>query len=229
MARSLERPGLVPATPDNVRRAAELLKQGELVVVPTETVYGVAARADAPAAMARLYAAKGRDAAKRIALFAADLAAARAAGAQADEIAERLAAAFWPGPLTLVLPAAAGEWIGFRCPDHPVALAWLRALDGIVPAVTSANRSGAPAAKTAVEAWDALAPHVALAHDPEGKFDIGALVAKARAWSGLVGLDLAKDVTCAQSYRWDETRWAWPDGYGKREGAGFKVVALDDD
>ncbi|MCV2873368.1 glutamine-hydrolyzing carbamoyl-phosphate synthase small subunit [Defluviimonas sp. WL0050] len=71
------------------------------------------------------------------------------------------------------------------------------------------------------------APHVALAHDPEGNFDIAALVAKARAWSGLVGLDLAKDVTCAQSYRWDETRWAWPDGYGKREGDGFRVVAID--
>ncbi|HQU67280.1 MAG TPA: glutamine-hydrolyzing carbamoyl-phosphate synthase small subunit [Albidovulum sp.] len=71
------------------------------------------------------------------------------------------------------------------------------------------------------------APHVALAHDPEGRFDIAALVAKARAWSGLVGLDLAKDVTCPQSYRWNETRWAWPEGYGKREGAGFKVVALD--
>jgi carbamoyl-phosphate synthase small subunit len=71
------------------------------------------------------------------------------------------------------------------------------------------------------------APHVALAHDPEGNFDIGALVAKARAWSGLVGLDLAREVTCAQGYRWDETRWAWPKGYGRREGAGFKVVALD--
>ena len=71
------------------------------------------------------------------------------------------------------------------------------------------------------------APHVALAHDPEGNFDIAALVARARAWSGLVGLDLAKDVTCAQSYRWDETRWAWPDGYGKREGGGFRVVAVD--
>ncbi|MCW3781291.1 glutamine-hydrolyzing carbamoyl-phosphate synthase small subunit [Defluviimonas salinarum] len=71
------------------------------------------------------------------------------------------------------------------------------------------------------------APHVALAHDPEGKFDIAALVAKARAWSGLVGLDLAKDVTCAQSYRWDETRWAWPEGYGKRTGDGFRVVAID--
>ncbi|MCX8509445.1 MAG: glutamine-hydrolyzing carbamoyl-phosphate synthase small subunit [Rhodobacteraceae bacterium] len=71
------------------------------------------------------------------------------------------------------------------------------------------------------------APHVALAHDPEGKFDIAALVAKARAWTGLVGLDLAKDVTCAQSYRWNETRWAWPAGYGSRTGEGLKVVAID--
>ncbi|MBT9247433.1 glutamine-hydrolyzing carbamoyl-phosphate synthase small subunit [Gemmobacter fulvus] len=71
------------------------------------------------------------------------------------------------------------------------------------------------------------APHVALAHDPDGNFDIEALVAKARAWKGLVGLDLAKDVTCAQSYRWDEMRWAWPEGYSKREGAGLRVVAID--
>ncbi|MCT8330528.1 glutamine-hydrolyzing carbamoyl-phosphate synthase small subunit [Albidovulum sediminis] len=71
------------------------------------------------------------------------------------------------------------------------------------------------------------APHVALAHDPEGNFDVAALVARARAWSGLVGLDLAKDVTCAQSYRWDETRWAWPDGYGRRAGEGLRVVAID--
>lgn len=71
------------------------------------------------------------------------------------------------------------------------------------------------------------APHVALAHDPDGNFDIEALVRRAREWKGLVGLDLAKDVTCAQSYHWDEMRWAWPDGYQKRETAGFKVVAID--
>ncbi|MBV0912479.1 glutamine-hydrolyzing carbamoyl-phosphate synthase small subunit [Anianabacter salinae] len=71
------------------------------------------------------------------------------------------------------------------------------------------------------------APHVALAHDPNGNFDIEALVAKARAFPGLVGVDLAKDVTCVQSYRWDEMRWAWPDGYTRREGAGPKVVAID--
>jgi carbamoyl-phosphate synthase small subunit len=71
------------------------------------------------------------------------------------------------------------------------------------------------------------APHVALAHDPEGRFDIEALVAAARSWTGLVGLDLAKDVTCAQSYRWDEKRWAWPEGYARREGPGRRVVAID--
>jgi carbamoyl-phosphate synthase small subunit len=71
------------------------------------------------------------------------------------------------------------------------------------------------------------APHVALAHNPDGKFDLEALVAKARAWRGLVGLDLARDVTCAQSYRWDEMRWAWPVGYSRRTGPGHRVVAID--
>jgi len=71
------------------------------------------------------------------------------------------------------------------------------------------------------------APHVALAHDPEGNFDIAALVARARAWKGLVGLDLAKDVSCTQSYRWDEMRWAWPEGYTRRSGPGLRVVAID--
>jgi carbamoyl-phosphate synthase small subunit len=71
------------------------------------------------------------------------------------------------------------------------------------------------------------APHVALSHDPEGNFDIEALVAKARGFSGLEGLDLAKTVTCAQTYRWDEMRWAWPDGYPKQDAPKHKVVAVD--
>ena len=165
MAASPERAGVVPATAENIRRAAERARAGELIVVPTETVYGVAARADSAEAMARLYAAKGRDEAKRIALFAESIETVRAAGARVDAVAERLAAAFWPGPLTMVLPNAAGDGDGYRCPDHPVAQAWLRELGGIVPAVTSANRSGSPAARTAPEAWAALAPHVALALD----------------------------------------------------------------
>ncbi|MCV6587257.1 MAG: glutamine-hydrolyzing carbamoyl-phosphate synthase small subunit [Marinibacterium sp.] len=71
------------------------------------------------------------------------------------------------------------------------------------------------------------APHVALSHDPEGKFDIEKLVAAARGFAGLEGLDLAKDVTCAQSYRWNEMRWAWPDGYSAQTAPKHKVVALD--
>ncbi len=71
------------------------------------------------------------------------------------------------------------------------------------------------------------APHVALQHAPDGVFDLEDLIAKARAFNGLEGLDLAKEVTCAQSYQWDQTRWAWPDGYGKRETPGHKVVAID--
>ncbi|AAV94665.1 glutamine-hydrolyzing carbamoyl-phosphate synthase small subunit [Ruegeria pomeroyi] len=71
------------------------------------------------------------------------------------------------------------------------------------------------------------APHVALAHDPEGKFDLAALIAAARGFAGLEGMDLAKDVTCAQSYRWDEMRWAWPEGYARQEAPKHKVVAID--
>ncbi|GGC08629.1 carbamoyl-phosphate synthase small chain [Marivita lacus] len=71
------------------------------------------------------------------------------------------------------------------------------------------------------------APHVALEHNPEGVFDLAALVEKARAFPGLEGLDLAKDVTCVQSYRWDEMRWAWPEGYVRQTAPKYKVVAID--
>ncbi|MDO5621889.1 MAG: glutamine-hydrolyzing carbamoyl-phosphate synthase small subunit [Paracoccus sp. (in: a-proteobacteria)] len=72
------------------------------------------------------------------------------------------------------------------------------------------------------------APHVVLAHDPNGNFDIEAMVAKARGWSGLVGLDLAKTVTCAQSYHWDEGQWNWPGGFSRpATDRPFKVVAVD--
>ncbi|MEO0401980.1 MAG: glutamine-hydrolyzing carbamoyl-phosphate synthase small subunit [Pseudomonadota bacterium] len=71
------------------------------------------------------------------------------------------------------------------------------------------------------------APHIALAHDPDGDFDTAALVAAAQGFAGLEGADLAKEVTCAQSYNWNEMRWAWPDGYTAQHDAKFKVVALD--
>ncbi|MFL4471869.1 glutamine-hydrolyzing carbamoyl-phosphate synthase small subunit [Tateyamaria armeniaca] len=71
------------------------------------------------------------------------------------------------------------------------------------------------------------APHVALAHDPDGIFDTDALVAAARGFAGLEGMDLAKEVTCAQSYRWNEMRWAWPEGYSPQTDPKYKVVAID--
>ncbi len=71
------------------------------------------------------------------------------------------------------------------------------------------------------------APHVTLAHDPDGDFDTAALVQAARSFHGLEGLDLAREVTCAQSYRWNQTRWAWPAGFGTQEAPKYKVVALD--
>lgn len=71
------------------------------------------------------------------------------------------------------------------------------------------------------------APHVALSHSADGTFDRHALVAKAKAFAGLEGLDLAKDVTCGQTYKWNEMRWAWPDGYAPQEAPAHKVVAVD--
>ncbi|MDR3498744.1 MAG: glutamine-hydrolyzing carbamoyl-phosphate synthase small subunit [Parvibaculum sp.] len=70
-------------------------------------------------------------------------------------------------------------------------------------------------------------PDGIIAHHPDGKFDIPALLEKARAFPGLVGLDLAKEVTCGQSYGWDETNWVWGQGYGKSTGGKYKVVAVD--
>ncbi|MEM7189424.1 MAG: glutamine-hydrolyzing carbamoyl-phosphate synthase small subunit [Pseudomonadota bacterium] len=70
-------------------------------------------------------------------------------------------------------------------------------------------------------------PHVAIAHQPDGQIDTDALIVAARGFNGIDGADLAKEVTCQQSYRWDEMRWAWPDGFAKQTDARHKVVAVD--
>ena len=70
-------------------------------------------------------------------------------------------------------------------------------------------------------------PHVAIAHDPDGAFDTDALVQMARSFPPIDGSDMAKEVTCAQSYRWDEMRWAWPDGFQRQTAPRHKVVAVD--
>ncbi len=70
-------------------------------------------------------------------------------------------------------------------------------------------------------------PNAVIAHEPSGKFDLAKLKAEAKAWPGLIGLDLVPDVTSGQTYTWDETRWVWPDGYGRQTNPQFNVVAVD--
>ena len=154
-----------PASPDAeaVRAAVQALQRGQLVVLPTETVYGLAADSQYPDAELNVYRAKGRPENKPLPLLAADAAQAEAFGAAFTEGARRLASRFWPGPLTMVLEAR-GTWEGFRVPDHAVALAVLRAI-GRCLRVTSANRSGEPPACSAAEARVALGAHVVLILD----------------------------------------------------------------
>ncbi len=137
-----------------IAEAAEALAAGELVAFPTETVYGLGARADDDAAVARIYAAKGRPAGHPLIVHVAEAASARPFCAAWPDLAQRLVAAFWPGPMTVIVPRADGmaaasaggqATIGLRCPSHPVALALLRAaaargVPGI--AAPSANRFG---------------------------------------------------------------------------------------
>ncbi len=138
---------------DPVAEAAEALAAGRLVLLPTETVYGLAADAGDPEAVARIFEAKGRPRFNPLIAHVHDLAAAERI-AVFDDRARRLAKAFWPGPLTIVAPlrdartvcdlARAGlETVAVRIPSHPLARAVLAAFGGPVVA-PSANRSGRP-------------------------------------------------------------------------------------
>ncbi len=121
--------------------AAAVLKAGGGVVIPTDTVYGLAAHPDCPDAVERLYTIKGREAKKPIALLAADVESAVGfLGGKMPSVAVRLADRFWPGALTLVLPK--GETFeGLRVPDHSWTRRLLSARGGVLR-VTSANLSG---------------------------------------------------------------------------------------
>ncbi len=132
-----------------LERAAGVLRGGGLVAFPTETVYGLGAAALDPAAVARIYAAKGRPSYNPLIVHVADVAAARELAGRWPEAAERLARAFWPGPLTLVVPrsrdvpdavTAGLPNVALRIPAHPVARALLQAAR-IPVAAPSANRS----------------------------------------------------------------------------------------
>ncbi|HSR15807.1 MAG TPA: L-threonylcarbamoyladenylate synthase, partial [Gemmatimonadales bacterium] len=142
-----------------IARAVAVLGSGGVVGIPTDTVYGIGADPFDEAAVARLYAIKGREEAKAISVLAADAAQA-ATVALVPEAARRIAGRHWPGPLTMVLRRAAGappwlgdprrDTVGVRVPDHEVALALLRAAGPL--SVTSANPSGRPPASGSEEA-----------------------------------------------------------------------------
>jgi L-threonylcarbamoyladenylate synthase len=139
----------VSAEPD-VGRAVRVLRRGGLVAFPTETVYGLGADAESDDALARLYAVKGRPADHPVIVHLASADRIDDWAASASDAARALTARFWPGPLTVVVPAASRvsrvatgglDTVGLRVPDHPVALALLDAFGGGV-AAPSANRFG---------------------------------------------------------------------------------------
>ena len=135
---------------DEIEKAAEILRSGGLVAVPTETVYGLAGHGLDPAVIERIYEVKGRPAVKPISLMVPGADAIPALCRDVPPAAFALAGRFWPGPLTLVLPAreavpallrAGGGTVGLRCPRQEQTLALLRLLDFPL-GVPSANPSG---------------------------------------------------------------------------------------
>lgn len=149
---------ILPADdPEALNQALELLRAGELVAFPTDTVYGLAAALDNPKAIEQLFVVKGREAGKAIAVLVGSPAALAQVTDELAPLPRRLAERFWPGPLTLVVPQRAGlpsnlsptPTVGVRMPDHPAALALLAAAGPL--AVTSANLSGKPSPVNAAE------------------------------------------------------------------------------
>lgn len=141
-------------TSTDLAQALSTLAAGEAIVYPTETFYALGVDALSPAALDRLFAIKGREPDKPIALIAADAAMAFALACEVSARARRLAKAFWPGPLTLVLPAregipaaliGPGGGVGVRVSSHPIALALAAGLGRPISA-TSANLAGQPPA-----------------------------------------------------------------------------------
>ncbi len=169
-----EPPQVLLADAEGLTQAAARLRAGELVAVPTETVYGLAARADSAAAVAAIYRAKGRPDFNPLIVHVGDLAAAEAI-AVLDARARLLADTFWPGPLTLVLPlrkdariaaavTAGLSTIALRCPAHPAMRALLD-LTGLPLAAPSANRSGGVSPTTAAHVVSSLGARVPIIID----------------------------------------------------------------
>lgn len=164
----------VRADADGIARAARILRDGGLVAVPTETVYGLAARADSDEAVARIYEAKGRPSFNPLIVHVRDVEQAQGLAVWSD-MAEIAASKFWPGPLTLVLPRLAQEklasavaaglpTVALRCPAHPAMQALLAKCDFPI-AAPSANRSGFVSPTTAAHVFATLDGRIDLVLD----------------------------------------------------------------
>lgn len=162
---------VLPATEENIEKAAAVVKKGGVVVYPTETVYGIGCAPYNAEAAERVCYVKGR-ADKPLPLACADVKDARGI-VEFNPAAERLAERFWPGPLMFVLPARieysvwvthGAKTLGVRVPDHDVARRLAELSDGIIVS-TSANRTGEPPATTAEEAADQIGEGVDLILD----------------------------------------------------------------
>ena len=153
------------AIAEAIAAAVEHVRAGGLLAFPTETVWGLGADARSEAAVERLRRWKGRDERQPISVLIADIESSASVGASLEGTARRFAEAFWPGPLTLVVPAPPGRFaagiaredgaVGLRCSPHPLAAALIAALAraGVGPlTATSLNRQGEPSARTRDEA-----------------------------------------------------------------------------
>ena len=170
---------LLPATDDTLALAARLLKDGELVAFPTETVYGLGAHALDAEAVRGIFAAKGRPADNPLIVHIHDRAQLEGI-CEVSDAAIRLMDAFWPGPLTIILPRKAAvpdvvtaklDTVAVRMPDHPVALAMLKRC-GLPIAAPSANRSGKPSPTTAQHVFTDMEGRIPLIIDG-GESDVG--------------------------------------------------------
>ena len=145
-----------------VPQAAAAMKAGELVAVPTETVYGLAAHAGLDQSVQNIYTVKTRNPGKPLSILVSGMDMVEGFTQNIPAAAYRLAEQYWPGPLTMVLEdkgcaaptvTAGGDTLGVRCPDHPMTLALIQAL-GAPLAAPSANPEGAPSPKSAEAVFD---------------------------------------------------------------------------
>ena len=149
-------------TMQTVPQAAAAMKAGELVAVPTETVYGLAAHAGLDQSVQNIYTVKTRNPGKPLSILVSGMDMVEGFTQNIPAAAYRLAEQYWPGPLTMVLEdkgcaaptvTAGGDTLGVRCPDHPMTLALIQAL-GAPLAAPSANPEGAPSPKSAEAVFD---------------------------------------------------------------------------